>query len=235
MLYKRERNGINMTTEIKGAPMPVAIVTLEENESIVTENGAMSWMSPNLVMETKGGGLGKMLSRAFSGESMFRNIYTAKGGSGFIAMASSFPGEIREVDVSNTDIVVQKSAFLACESTVELSIFFQKKFSSGAFGGEGFIMQKLSGKGKAILELDGSIFEYELRAGESMLVDTGNLAMMDASCSIEIESVKGIKNKLLGGEGFFNTKVTGPGRIWLQTMTTSAMADAVSPFIRTAQ
>ncbi len=219
-----------MRVEIKGTPMPVAIVHLEQNESIKTEKGAMSWMTSNLDMQTSGGGLGKMVSRAFSGESMFQNIYTAKNGAGMLAMASSFPGEIREFDVSNGNIVAQKRAFLACETTVDMSIFFQKKIGAGFFGGEGFIMQKFSGNGKVLLEFDGSIFEYNLAAGESMMVDSGNLAMMDDTCSIDVEMVKGAKNIFLGGEGLFNTKVTGPGRIWLQSMPANKMAQAIGPY-----
>lgn len=219
-----------MRVEIKGTPMPVAIVHLEQNESIKTEKGAMSWMTANLDMQTTGGGLGKMVSRAFSGESMFQNIYTAKNGAAMLAMASSFPGEIREFDVSNGNIIAQKRAFLACETTVDMSIFFQKKIGAGFFGGEGFIMQKFSGKGKVLLEFDGSIFEYNLAAGESMMIDSGNLAMMDATCSIDVEMVKGAKNIFLGGEGLFNTKVTGPGRIWIQSMPANKMAQAISPY-----
>jgi uncharacterized protein (TIGR00266 family) len=219
-----------MRVEIKGTPMPVAIVHLEHNESIKTEKGAMSWMTANLDMQTTGGGLGKMVSRAFSGESMFQNIYTAKNGAAMLAMASSFPGEIREFDVSNGNIIAQKRAFLACETTVDMSIFFQKKIGAGFFGGEGFIMQKFSGKGKVLLEFDGSIFEYNLAAGESMMIDSGNLAMMDATCSIDVEMVKGAKNIFLGGEGLFNTKVTGPGRIWIQSMPANKMAQAISPY-----
>lgn len=220
-----------MKTEIKGAPMPVAICYLSEGESIKTEKGAMSWMSPNLDMETVGGGIGSMMSRAFSGESMFQNIYTARNGSAMIAMASSFPGDILEFDVSKGDIIAQKRAFLACESTVEMSIFFQKKLGAGFFGGEGFIMQRFSGTGKVLLEIDGSIMTYELGAGQSMMIDTGNLAMMEAACSIEVERVKGAKNMFFGGEGIFNTKVTGPGKIWLQTMPVNNMAQAISPFL----
>lgn len=220
-----------MRTEIKGAPMPVAICYLSQGESIKMEKGAMSWMTPNLDMETSGGGLGSMMSRAFSGESMFQNIYTANNGEAMIAMASSFPGEILEFDVANGDIIAQKRSFLACESTVDMSIFFQKKFGAGFFGGEGFIMQKFSGKGKVLVEIDGSIVTYELAAGQSMLVDTGNLAMMEATCSIEIERIKGAKNMFFGGEGLFNTKVTGPGKIWLQTMPVNSLAQAISPFL----
>lgn len=223
-----------MNVEVKGAPLPVAICYLASGESIITEKGAMSWMSPNLEMQTKGGGIGKMFSRALQGEAMFQNIYTAVGGEGMIAMGSSFPGDIMVVDVSASPIVAQKSAFLASESTVVNELFFRKKAGTGFFGGEGFIMQKYSGTGKVILEIDGSVMMYELQAGQSMLVDTGSLALMDASVTMEIETVKGLGNKLLGGEGFFNTRVTGPGRVWLQTMPVSGLAGAIANYIPTS-
>ena len=218
-----------MKYEIKGEPLPVVIVYLEAGESIKCEKGAMSWMTPNMKMETGAGGVGKAFSRMFSGESIFQNTYTAVGGQGMIAFASSFPGSIREVEVmDDRPMVVQKAGFLAAEEGVELSIFFQKKTGAGFFGGEGFIMQKLSGRGKAFVEIDGSAVEYELKAGEKMVVDSGNLAMMDATCSIDIQTVKGVKNVLFGGEGLFNTVVTGPGRIVLQTMPINNFAAAVA-------
>lgn len=223
-----------MNYEIKGTPLPVVICNLENGESMKTERGAMSWMSPNMQMTTNAGGsVGKAFSRMFSGESMFQNIYTAQGGAGHIAFASSFPGEIRPYQIApGSEIVAQKSAFLASESGVDMSIFFQKKIGAGFFGGEGFIMQKFSGNGTVFLELDGSIIEYQLAAGQEMIVDTGYLAVMETSVSIEIETVKGIGNKLFGGEGFFNTRVKGPGKIWLQTMPISAVAGVLSPFIQ---
>ena len=218
-----------MTYEIKGTPLPVLICYLAPGESVKTEKGAMSWMSANMQMSTNAGGsLGKMFSRAFSGESMFQNVYTAQGGDGMIAMASSFPGEIRAVDVAQVPIVAQKSAFLASEMGVEMQIHFQKKLGAGFFGGEGFIMQHFSGQGNVFLEFDGSIIDYQLGPGQSILVDTGCLAAMEASCSIDIESVQGIKNVMFGGEGFFNTRVTGPGRVWLQTMPKSNLYMAVA-------
>ena len=220
-----------MKVEIKGTPMPVAFCYLDNNETIITEKGAMSWMTSNFEMQTVGGGLGKMMSRAFSGEAMFQNVYTARNGSGMIAMASSFPGDILVFDVGEREIIAQKKAFLACEPTVNMSIFFQNKIGAGLFGGEGFIMQKFSGYGKVILELDGSIFSYMLNPGETMMIDTGNLAMMESTCSLEIERVRGAKNMFLGGEGLFNTKVTGPGRVWLQSMPSSALAQSITPFL----
>lgn len=220
-----------MKYEIIGEPTPAVICYPEAGESLITERGSMVWMSPNMVMETNAGGLKKAFGRMFSGESIFQNIYTAQGGSGLIAFASSFPGQIKAVEITpEHPVIVQKAAFLASEQGVELSTFFQKKLGAGLFGGEGFIMQKLSGRGIVFLELDGYAVEYELRAGQQMIVDTGNLAMMDATCSIDIQSVKGIKNMLFGGEGVFNTVVTGPGKIVVQTMPISGLAAALKPF-----
>lgn len=224
-----------MQYEIKGTPFPVVICRLEANETVYCQKGGMSWMSPNMQMSTNaGGGIGKMFSRAVSGESMFQNKYTAVGGVGEIAFASSVPGHILPVDISaSRTIVAQKSAYLASSPSVELSVFFQKKLGAGFFGGEGFIMQKLSGNGIAFLEIDGSIVEYDLAGNESILVDTGYLAAMDATCSIDIETVKGIGNALFGGEGFFNTRVSGPGHVWLQTMPIPSLAGSIRPYIPT--
>ena len=224
-----------MQYEIKGTPFPVVICRLEPNETVCCQKGAMSWMSPNMQMSTNaGGGLGKMFSRAISGESIFQNKYTAAGGTGEIAFATSVPGQILPIEISaSRTIVAQKSAYLASSPDVDLSIFFQKKIGAGFFGGEGFIMQKLSGSGIAFLEIDGSTVEYDLAAGESILVDTGYLAAMDATCSVDIETVKGIGNALFGGEGFFNTRVSGPGHVWLQTMPAYALAGALRPYIPT--
>ena len=218
-----------MEYEVKGTPMPVVICQLKSGETLKCESGAMSWMSPNMKMETSGGGLGKMFGRMFSGESMFQNRYTAQGGEGLIAFASSFPGSIRAVEIDPSHpVIVQKRAYLASETGVELSVFFQKKGMAGFFGGEGFIMQKLSGHGVAFLEIDGSTVEYELSAGQQIVVNTGNVAMIDATCSIDVQQVKGVKNVLFGGEGLFNTVITGPGRVVLQTMPASALASMIA-------
>lgn len=224
-----------MKYNIEGTPMPVVICELDSGEQMMTERGSMSWMSPNMKMETTtGGGLGKALGRMFAGEAMFQNRYTAQGGSGMIAFASSFPGDIRAFDIApGQEMVVQKSGFLASETSVELSVFFQKKLGAGFFGGEGFILQKLSGRGVAFCEFDGHIKEYDLAAGQSIVVDTGYLAAMDATCSMEIQTVPGAKNVLFGGEGLFNTVVTGPGRVYLQTMPISGVATALLPYLPT--
>ena len=218
-----------MDYKIIGEPMPVVTCELAAGESMITERGSMVWMTPNMKMETKAGGLGKALGRMFSGESLFQNIYTAQNGAGMIAFASSFPGAIRAIEVTpDHPIVCQKSAFLAATSGVELSIFFQKKIGAGFFGGEGFIMQKVSGSGIVFLEIDGSAVEYELAAGQQLIVDTGNLAMMDETCKMDIQTVKGVKNVLFGGEGLFNTVVTGPGRVTLQTMPMSNFVSTIA-------
>ena len=218
-----------MDYKIIGEPMPVVTCELAAGESMITERGSMVWMTPNMKMETKAGGLGKALGRMFSGESLFQNIYTAQNGVGMIAFASSFPGAIRAIEVTpDHPIVCQKSAFLAATSGVELSIFFQKKVGAGFFGGEGFIMQKVSGSGIVFLEIDGSAVEYELAAGQQLIVDTGNLAMMDETCKMDIQTVKGVKNVLFGGEGLFNTVVTGPGKVTLQTMPMSNFVSTIA-------
>ncbi len=223
-----------MRYEIKGSPLPVVECTLEAGESIICEGGSMSWMSANMQMETSGGGIGKMFSKAISGEKLFHNKYTATGSSGIIAFASSFPGNILAVEIApGKEIVCQKSAFLAATPGVDVSIFFQKKLGSGFFGGEGFIMQKISGQGIVFLEIDGYVETKELAPGEQIVIDTGYLAMMSATCSMDVQMVKGVKNVFLGGEGLFNTVVTGPGTISLQTMPAYQVANSIRPYIPT--
>ncbi len=225
-----------MRYQILGEPLPVVECQLEQGEAMITERGSMCWMSPNMKMETGAGGFGKAFGRMFSGEALFQNTYTAQGGAGMISFAASFPGSIRAIDIApGREVVVQKSGFLASEMGVELSIFFQKKAGAGFFGGEGFIMQRLSGQGTAFVEIDGSAVEYELAPGQQMVIDTGYLAMCDATCSIDIVSVKGVKNVLFGGEGLFNTVVTGPGKIIVQTMPISSFASALGPFFATGK
>lgn len=222
-----------MRYRIEGTPLPVVICELNAGEQMITERGSMSWMSPNMKMETtSNGGIGKVFGRMFSGEAMFQNRYTAMGGPGMIAFASSFPGTILAVEITpDRPLIVQKSAFLASTTGVELSVFFQKKLSAGFFGGEGFIMQKLTGHGVAFLEIDGYTVEYDLAPGERLIVDTGYLATMDASCSVDIQSVPGVKNMLFGGEGIFNTVIIGPGKIRLQTMPINSVASSIAPFV----
>lgn len=222
-----------MKYQIQGETLPVVVCQLEGGEKMITEGGGMAWMSPNMKMETTtNGGLGKAFGRMFSGEKMFQNVYTAQGGSGMIAFASSFPGSIKAYEIApGQEMIFQKSAFLAAEAGVELSVFFNKKFSSGLFGGEGFIMQKISGYGTVFAEFDGHVVDYELQPGQQIVVDTGHLAAMTATCQMEIKSVPGVKNMLFGGEGLFNTVISGPGKVWLQTMPISNVAGILRPYL----
>ena len=226
-----------MQYQIVGDTLPAVICTLDTKETLITENGAMAWMTPNMRMETtSNGGLGKAIGRAFSGERMFQNRYTSEGGPGQIAFASSLPGCIRAFTLTpGKELIVQKKGFLASEVGVTLSVFFQKKFGAGLFGGEGFIMQRLSGSGVVFVEFDGYVVEYTLQPGQQMVVDTGYLAAMDATCQMDIQQVPGIKNALLGGEGLFNTVITGPGKVYLQTMPINQLASSIQPYIYTGR
>ena len=204
-----------MRYEITGGNLPVVICYLQSGESMITESGSMSWMSPNMKMETVGGGMKKMLGRAFSGENAFQNRYSAQGGDGMIAFASSFPGSVNALEIGpGKSMIVQKKAFLAAEEGVELSVYMQKKLGKGLFGGEGFIMQKLTGQGTAFIEIDGYGVEYA----------------MEETCTMDIVKVEGMKNMFLGGEGLFNTVVRGPGKIILQTMPIANVAALLQPF-----
>ena len=220
-----------MKYEIKGGSFPVVTCRLDDGEAMITESGSMVWQTPNIKMETRGGGIGKMFSKALSGESIFQNIFTADG-AGMVTFGSSFPGKILPLEIGpGREMILQKGSFLAAQTSVELSVHFNKKLGAGFFGGEGFIMQRLSGHGVAFAEIDGELVEYRLADGEKLFVDTGNVAGFEVSVSMDIKQVPGLKNKLLGGEGFFHTVLTGPGNVWLQTMPISNVARAVSRFI----
>ncbi len=220
-----------MQYEIKGGNFPIVVCHLENGEQMVTERGSMVWMTPNMKMETTTGGMGKLFSKAFSGESIFQNIYTSQG-RGSITFGSSFPGKIVAVELTpGKDLIVQKSAFLASQRSVDLSIHFHKKLGVGLFGGEGFIMQRLSGSGIAFVEIDGDLVEQELLPGQQLIVDTGNLAAMESTVRMDIQKVPGLKNMLFGGEGLFHTVLTGPGKIWLQTMPIVNVAAALIPYV----
>lgn len=225
-----------MKYEIQGGNFPVLICTLEQNETMITEGGGMSWMSPNMQMQTTtNGGLGKMLGRMVTKESLFQNKYTAIGSDGTIAFASSFPGDILALDLTGgNEYICQKSSFLASTENVDLSIHYKKKFGAGLFGGEGFIMQKITGNGVAFIEIDGSAVRYTLQPGQQIIVDTGHLVMMSGTCNMDIQTVKGAKNILFGGEGLFNTVITGPGEVVLQTMPISKIAQQIQPYIVTS-
>lgn len=210
---------------ITGAPFPVLTCELAAGESVNCQKGAMVWMTENMQMSTSTGGLGKAVSKMFTNESIFHNTYTAAVEPGQISFGSECPGNILPFEIGpSSSIIAQKGAFLASDVTVNFEVFLQKKITSGFFGGEGFVMQKFTGNGMLFLEIDGSVVEYDLAPGASMLIDTGYLAAMESTVTMSIEKVKGIGNALFGGEGLFNTRVTGSGHIWLQTMPISNFA-----------
>lgn len=219
--------------KIEGGSLPVVICYPEAGQTLCTEKGSMSWMSPNMEMQTNtGGGFKKAMGRLFSGESIFLNEYTPYGGSGMIAFASGFPGSIIPMEITpGNGIIVQKGGFLAMEKGLTLSMHFRKRLSTGLFGGEGFIMQKITGNGLVFLEIDGYCKEYELRSGESIILDTGYLAAMSESCTMDIQSVKGFKNVFFGGEGLFHTRVTGPGKVYVQSMPIAHTASILGAYL----
>lgn len=219
--------------EIEGGHLPVVICYPEAGQTLCTEGGSMSWMSPNMKMQTNtGGGLKKALGRLFSGESIFLNEYTPENGAGMIAFASNFPGSIIPYQVTpGRGIIVQKRGFLAMEKGLDLSVYFQKSLGKGFFGGEGFIMQKISGEGMVFLEIDGHCKEYDLAVGQSIIVDTGYLAAMSETCTMDVQMVQGAKNIFFGGEGLFHTRITGPGKVYIQSMPIYNTAQTLMPYL----
>ena len=224
-----------MKYSIEGGQLPVAVCELNNGEGMFTESGGMSWMTGDINMSTgMDGGLKKGIGRIFAGESAFIAHYKAEGGSGLIAFASSFPGSIVPIDLAPGQVVIaQKSAFLAATEGVQLATHFQRKIGAGLVGGDGFIMQRITGPGTVFLEIDGSAIEYDLQPGQVMKVDTGHVAIMDETVKLDITTVKGFKNILFGGEGLFLTTLTGPGHVWLQSMPIENVAKNLIPFMPT--
>lgn len=222
-----------MKYRIEGDSLPAVIVELEAGETMISEAGGRTWTRGPITTETKAGGAMKALGRMFSGESLFLSRYTAQSDAE-IAFTSSFPGKIIAKELAaGESIICQKSAFLCATAGVDLSVFFQKKLGAGLVGGEGFIMQKVTGPGTVFLELDGYAPEYDLGPGQRIVCDTGVLAYMDETCSLDVQMVKGVKNMFFGGEGMFDTVVTGPGKVCLQTMPAAKLAGCIAPYIPT--
>lgn len=222
-----------MNYEIVGGAYPAVVCHLQAGEKMQNESGSMTWMDPCMEMATTGGGsVGKMFGRMLSAETVFMNVYTARE-DGMIAFGSSFPGSIKALDISpDHEVVVQKRSFLASEMGVDLSVFFNHKAKTGIFGGEGFIMQRLSGEGTAFIEIDGGFIEYQLAAGQQMVVDSGNVLGFVGGVTMDVQRIHGAKNIVFGGEGLFNTVLTGPGTIWLQTMPLVNLAEAIAPYVQ---
>lgn len=217
-----------MEYKIIGSTVPAVEISLQRSESLFTQSGGMSWQTEGITMATNArGGLLKGFGRMLSGESFFMATYTATQDA-MIAFSSTVPGSILPVDLSEWgSLTIQKGAFLCAEESVNMEVTFTKKFSSGLFGGEGFILQRLSGRGMAFLEVDGDIVEKVLAPGEVLKVDTGNVVAFDDSVKYEIETIKGLGNIFFGGEGLFLTKLTGPGRVVMQTLSFGDLAGKI--------
>lgn len=223
-----------MRYQIIGKTVPTVEITLNKGESMYTQRGGMTWQTQGIKMSTNArGGLMKSLGRMFTGESIFMSTYSAEIDNAQIAFATTVPGDIQPINLSEipNGMTLQKGAFLCAESGVELSVAFSKRFSAGLFGGEGFILQKATGKGMLFLEVDGDPIEKVLAPGEVLKVDTGNVVAFENTVSYEIETVKGLGNILLGGEGLFLTRLVGPGKVIIQSQNFGDFAGKIISMI----
>ncbi|AZG45657.1 AIM24 family protein [Gordonia insulae] len=227
-----------MQPRIVGTTMPVLELSLEPGEHLIAEGGDVSWLSPGFGMETStafgSGGRGGFMSglkRLIGGGQLFLTKYTAPRTGGFVAFAAQLPGVIRELQIDAADVyMVQQGSFMVSTNDVEVSVGLQKKLGGGIFGGAGVVFQKLSGNGTAWVQLAGEIVEYDLAAGESLLVHPGHLALFRAEMPLEFATVKGVKNKFFG-DSMFLAQIHGPGHVWLQSMTPSKLAAAIEPYL----
>ena len=224
-----------MEYEISGGAFPTVICTLQKGETMKDETGAMAFMTSDIKMDTNtGGGILKGLGRALSGDTIFLNFFTAQSDNQKIAFSACYPGKIIPIRLNGSNSIIgEKNAFLAAEKGVEINMYFKKRLGAGLFGGEGFILQKFTGNGLLFLEIDGEVIEHDLQPGEKLLVNQGHVAAMEESVDFDIERVKGVKNMILGGEGLFFTRLTGPGKVWIQTMPVSKLAEAIIPYLPT--
>ena len=225
-----------MNYKLIGNTVPVVEMTLNSGETVYTQSGGMAYQSEGISMKTNArGGVMKSIGRMFAGESMFMANYTAEKDGALVAFASTVPGSVVPINVSDHPggLIMQKGAFLCAEDSVNTSVSFTKKFSSGLLGGEGFVLQKAEGSGMLFLEVDGDIIEKELASGEVIKVDTGNVVAFDSKVSYEIETVKGLGNIFLGGEGLFLTRLVGPGKVILQSQNFKDFAGRIMSFMPT--
>ena len=222
-----------MQYRIEGTTLPVVTITLSPGQRIYSSSGGMSWMTQDVEMETNtGGGLGRMVKRALSGESLFVVDYYVDRGEGEVAFSAEFPGKIIDLDLAGgQSVIVQKDSFLCAEKSVELDLHFRKRLGAGLFGGEGFMLQRLTGPGQAFVNFDGEIVVKDLQPGELLRVDTGHVAMFEPTVDFDVEVVRGFKNILLGGEGLFLATLRGPGKAYLQTMPMNKLAQKVAQYM----
>lgn len=226
-----------MEYEISGGSFPSVICTLQKGETMKDETGSMAFMTSDIKMDTNvGGGILKGIGRALSGDTIFLNFFTAQSDNQKIAFSACYPGKIIPIRLNGSNSIIgEKNAFLAAEDGVDIDMYFKKRLGVGLFGGEGFILQKFTGNGMLFLEIDGEVIEHDLQPGEKLLVNQGHVAAMEETVDFDVERVKGVKNMILGGEGLFFTKLTGPGKVWIQTMPVSKLADAIIPYLPTTK
>ena len=225
-----------MKYEVIGGSFPAVNVVLDAGESVVTQSGAMAWCDASVEMSTNAeGGLLKSIGRMFSGASLMFVRHTATEDESSITFSASFPGTIREFKVdADHEYYAQKSAFLVADEGVNIDASVNRNFWAGLLGGEGFILQKFTGEGTLLAEIDGSVVEVDLEPGQQIKVETGHVALFESTCSYDVESVSGFKNIFFGGQGLFLTTLTGPGRVWLQTLTAQDMAQKLIPYLPSA-
>lgn len=226
-----------MRSEITGSTLPVLTVTLEAGETVLAEPDRLSWMSANVALQTKAatggaGGLFGALGRAVSGGGLFMTEFTAERGEGFVAFAATVPGAIIEAQVSDgRGLLIHRHGFLAGEMGLSLSTGVQQSLGAGLFGGDGFVLQHLTGHGTAFVELGGEIVSYDLEAGQELLVHPGHVGMFEEQVSFEITALRGVKNVIFGGDGLFLARLAGPGKVWLQSLTPAKLAHALRPYL----
>lgn len=232
-IVDRGRGQSGMEYQIMGTTLQAVSINLPEGQQIFSERGGMSWMSDNIDMQTNAeGGIGGIFKRMVSGESIFMVTFTATRGTGLIGFSAEFPGKLIPLNLGQgQSIICQKDAFMCAERSVSLDIHFRKKLGAGFFGGEGFIMQKVTGPGFAFVELDGEVVEYTLQPGQVLKVDTGHVGMYEPTVEFDIQMIKGFKNMLFGGEGLFLATLRGPGRVWLQTMPAMNLARKLANYM----
>ena len=222
-----------MQYKIEGNVFPTLEIQLTRGESVFTESGGMAWMSQGIDMSTSTrGGLMAGIGRALAGESLFMVTYACKGQAGSVTFTPEAPGLILDMDLApNQSLICQKDTFLCAEQSVQMAIHFSKRLGAGIFGGEGFILQKITGPGKAFMAIPGNVIERNLAAGEKLLIDPGHIAMFEPSINYDISMVKGLKNVIFAGEGLFLATLTGPGKIWLETMPIANLAAKIRKYI----
>ena len=224
-----------MEYKIYGTVMQTLDITLNQGESVYTESGGMAWMRGNIGMETNTrGGVMAGLGRALAGESLFLTTYTCNSAKGLIVFTPEVPGKVMDIQLAQgQSLICQKDSFMCAQDSVKLEMHFRKKLGAGLFVGEGFILQKITGPGMAFVEIPGEVREYDLPAGAVMRVDPGHIAMFEPTVSYDIARVKGLKNIFFSGEGLFLATLTGPGKVWFQSLPISNLAAKLARYMPT--